>query len=55
MNFLLSFPDDCRAKLDVLYPLFFANLGDPIPSVRQGGAIALSNIVRAYKGETPIN
>ena len=51
-NFVLSFPDDCRAKLDVLYPLFFANLGDPIPSVRQGGAIALSNIVRAYKGET---
>ena len=31
-----------------LYPLFFENLRDAISSVRQGAALALANVVRAY-------
>lgn len=31
-----------------LYPLFYENLEDNIPSVRQGAAGALANVVRAY-------
>lgn len=30
------------------YPLFFENLSDSIPSVRQGAAISLGNVVKAY-------
>ena len=32
-----------------LYPLFFENLHDNIPSVREGAAIALANVVQAYR------
>ena len=34
--------------MDELYPLFFENLSDSIPSVRQGSAMSLSNVVKAY-------
>ena len=34
--------------MDELFPLFFSNLEDSIPSVRQGGAVAITNVVRAY-------
>lgn len=34
--------------MEELYPLFFTNLEDNIPSVRQGAAIALANVVKAY-------
>ena len=34
--------------MPTLYPLFFENLQDSIASVRQGAAVALSNVVRAY-------
>ena len=34
--------------MDELYPLFFENLQDNISSVRQGAALALANVVRAY-------
>ena len=34
--------------MDELFPLFFSNLEDSIPSVRQGGAVAIANVVRAY-------
>ena len=37
-----------RKSLDELFPLFFSNLEDSIPSVRQGGAVAIANVVRAY-------
>ncbi|ROT82029.1 uncharacterized protein [Penaeus vannamei] len=47
-NFILCFPDESQGSLEVLYPLFFNNLQDNIPSVRQGAAAALSNVVRAY-------
>ncbi|XP_043236112.1 uncharacterized protein LOC122388790 isoform X2 [Amphibalanus amphitrite] len=45
---LVAFPETCRPHLDRLYPLLFSNLHDNIPSVRQGGAEALANAVRAY-------
>lgn len=31
-----------------LYPMFYRNLSDPIPSVRQGAASALASVARAY-------
>ena len=34
--------------MEALYPLFYENLEDNIPSVRQGAAFALANVVRAY-------
>ena len=34
--------------MDELYPLFFENLSDGIPSVRQGAAMSLGNVVKAY-------
>ena len=47
-NFILNFPDECKSLIDELYPLFFGNLHDPIPSVRQGAAVALTNVAKAY-------
>ena len=34
--------------MDELYPLFFENLSDSISSVRQGAAVSLGNVVKAY-------
>lgn len=34
--------------MDELYSLFFENLSDGIPSVRQGAAMSLANVVKAY-------
>ena len=34
--------------MDELYPLFFENLADSIPSVRQGAAMSLGNVAKAY-------
>ena len=34
--------------LEALFPLFYENLQDNIPSVRQGAAIAVSNVCMAY-------
>ncbi|WAR18431.1 hypothetical protein MAR_000269 [Mya arenaria] len=50
-NFVLCFPEDSRSSLPALYPLFFSNLQDNIPSVRQGAALALANVVKAYGEE----
>ena len=47
-NFITCFPEDCHVYLSQLYPLFLANLEDSIPSVRQGGAIAIGNLVKTY-------
>ena len=38
----------CRPSLQELFTLFFANLEDSIPSVRQGAAAAIANVVKAY-------
>ena len=37
-----------RKSLDDLFPLLFSNLEDSIPSVRQGGAVAIANVIGAY-------
>ena len=37
-----------RGAMTDLYTLFFENLQDAIASVRQGAALALANVVRAY-------
>ena len=41
-----------RATMPELYPLFYENLQDNIPSVREGAAIALGNVTRAYSSYT---
>ena len=41
------FPDH-RGSLNELFPLFFGNLEDSIPSVRQGAAAAIASVVKAY-------
>ncbi|KAK6182480.1 hypothetical protein SNE40_010161 [Patella caerulea] len=51
-NFVLCFPDESRGSMPALYPLFFNNLQDNIASVRQGAAIALANVVKAYGEES---
>lgn len=53
-NFVKSFPEESRTSMAELYPLFFTNLSDPIPSVRQGAAIALANIADAYGSEAVV-
>ncbi|XP_070576630.1 uncharacterized protein [Ptychodera flava] len=50
-NFVLCFPEESKSSMEALYPLFFSNLQDNIPSVRQGAAIALSNVAKAYGQE----
>lgn len=50
-NFVLCYPEESKASLKTVYPLFFNNLQDCIPSVRQGAAAALANVVRAYGQE----
>lgn len=50
-NFLLCYPEESKNSLKALYPLFFDNLQDCIPSVRQGAASALGNVARAYGAE----
>ena len=37
-----------RQCMEALYPLFFGNLADNIPSVRQGAAVALAKVAKAY-------
>ncbi|KAK2178117.1 hypothetical protein NP493_558g01003 [Ridgeia piscesae] len=50
-NFVLCFPEESKGAMTDLYTLFFENLQDAIASVRQGAALALANVVRAYGKE----
>jgi len=50
-NFILCFPEESKGAMKELYPLFYENLQDNISSVRQGAALALANVVRAYNEE----
>jgi len=50
-NFINCFPEESKESMEILYPLFFTNLKDNIPTVRQGAATALANVVRAYEGD----
>jgi len=54
-HFVLCFPEESRSSLPALYPLFFSNLQDNINSVRQGAAVAITNIVKAYGNEEQEN
>eukprot|EP00794_Sanderia_malayensis_P007320 gene7320-8138_t len=47
-RFVKAFPNESKDSMDELYPLFFTNLSDPIPSVRQGAAMALADIGEAF-------
>ena len=47
-NFISCFPEESRTFMDELFPLFLKNLEDSIPSVRQGGAVAIASIFKAY-------
>ena len=46
-NFVAQFPTESQDKIPELFPLFLTNLKDPISSVRQGAALAMSSTVRA--------
>ncbi|EEB20167.1 hypothetical protein Phum_PHUM604480 [Pediculus humanus corporis] len=47
-NFILCFPNESKPIMKSLYPLFYRNLSDSIPSVRQGAASSLASVVRAF-------
>lgn len=47
-GFVAVFAEECRGYIDRLMPLFYMNLEDNIPSVRQGAAVAIKSIARAY-------
>jgi len=47
-NFIKCFPTESKSHMSSLYPLFYENLNDNIPSVRHGAAIALANIAQTY-------
>lgn len=49
----MSFPEESRPALGALYPMFYKNLADIIPSVRQGAALSLANVVRSF-GESAL-
>ena len=50
-NFVSCFPEECKPFLKELLDLFFHNLEDSIPSVRQGGAVALATVVEVYQSD----
>ncbi|XP_048737561.2 uncharacterized protein LOC125652410 [Ostrea edulis] len=51
-NFVLCFPEESRSSMPALYPLFYSNLQDNIPSVRQGAALAIANVAQVYGQES---
>ncbi|CAG0878691.1 unnamed protein product [Darwinula stevensoni] len=53
-NFVSHFPEESQSKMDALYPLFFNNLQDNIPSVRIGAAVAIASVVKVYKPDALI-
>ncbi len=50
-KFVAHYPDECREQLSKLKPLMVTNLRDPISSVRQGAALALSSAAKTYPDE----
>ena len=54
-SFVLCFPEQSKRALTKLLPLFCTNLKDPISSVRQGGALAISKTLKAYKVPGDLN
>lgn len=50
-DFVAAFPDQCRAALTTLYPIWLSSLQENVVSVRESSAVALGKIVRAFKGK----
>ena len=48
---VLAYPEQCRSRLSVLYPLWIKQLDDNVWSVRAHAAAALADVVRAYHQE----
>ncbi|KAL3162831.1 hypothetical protein ABBQ32_009285 [Trebouxia sp. C0010 RCD-2024] len=46
---VLTFPEQCRGELPLLYPLWIRQLDDNVWSVRAHAAMALADVVRAYQ------
>ena len=46
---VLVYPEECKAHLEVLYPLWIRQLDDNVWSVRANAALALADVVRAYQ------
>ena len=47
-NFVACFPAECLPKQEEIVSLCLLNLEDCIPSVRQGAAVSLAQIIQAY-------
>ena len=47
-NFVACFPTECLPKQEEIVSLCLLNLEDCIPSVRQGAAISIAQIIQAY-------
>ena len=47
-NFVSVFSNECQDYIARLMPLFYLNLEDNIPSVRQGAAVEIARVVTAY-------
>ena len=54
-NFVSAFPNECRMYIDDLMSLFYINLEDNIPSVRQGAGVAIATVVKAYSQDVILN
>ena len=50
-NFVACFPAECSSKQQEIVSLCLFNLEDCIPSVRQGAAISIAQIIQAYGDE----
>jgi len=50
-NFVACFPAECLPKREEILSLCLLNLEDCIPSVRQGAAISIAQIIQAYGDE----
>ena len=46
---VLTFPEQCKGQLPLLYPLWLRQLDDNVWSVRAHAAMALADVVRAYQ------
>ena len=44
----LAFPEECRADVEDIYPLWFSLLDDNVFSVREDAAAALCDVIQAY-------
>ena len=47
----LAFPEECKAHLPVLFPLWIRQLDDNVWSVRAHAAMGLADVIRAYQQE----